>query len=138
MNPGAFAPVGDDERQRALDVLVTAFTADPVIRWMYPEAHRYLTHFPTFLVAFGGKAFTASTVWRLGEFSAVALWFPPDVEPEGDAVVAVINESVAPDSMRTSSRFSGRWTEPTRDSGIGTFPGSVWTERSKAKASVAS
>ena len=93
----AFAPVRDPERQRALDVLVTAFTADPVIRWMYPEAHRYLTHFPSFLVAFGGKAFAANTVWRLGEFSAVALWFPPHVEPDGDAVVAVMTESVAPE-----------------------------------------
>ena len=93
----AFTPVRDPERQRAIDVLVTAFTADPVIRWMYPEAHRYLTHFPSFLVAFGGKAFAANTVWRLGEFSAVALWFPPRVEPDGDAVVAVVTETVAPE-----------------------------------------
>ena len=93
----SFAPVRDPERQWALDVLVTAFTADPVIRWMYPEAHQYLTHFPSFLLAFGGRAFAANTVWRLGEFSAVALWFPPHVEPDGDAVVAVINESVAPE-----------------------------------------
>jgi ribosomal protein S18 acetylase RimI-like enzyme len=93
----AFVPVRDPERQRALDVLVTAFISDPVIRWMYPEAHRYLTHFPSFLMAFGGKAFTANTVWRLGEFSAVALWFRPHIEPDGDAVVAVMTETVAPE-----------------------------------------
>ena len=92
-----FAPVRESERPRALDVLVTAFTADPVIRWLYPEAHRYLTHFPSFLIAFGGKAFTTNTVWRLGEFSAVALWFPPHVEPDGEAVVAEMNRSVAPE-----------------------------------------
>lgn len=91
----AFAPVRDSERQRALDVLVTAFTADPVIRWLYPEAHGYLTHFPSFLTAFGGKAFSSDTVWRLGEFFAVALWFPPHVEPDGDAVVAVMTKTVA-------------------------------------------
>lgn len=93
----AFAPVGDPEQERALDVLVTAFTADPVIRWMYPDAQGYLTHFPSFLMAFGGKAFSANTVWRLGEFAAVALWFPPCVEPDGDAVVAVMTKSVAPE-----------------------------------------
>jgi ribosomal protein S18 acetylase RimI-like enzyme len=93
----AFSPVQDPDRQRALDVLVTAFTADPVIRWMYPQAHRYLSHFPSFLMAFGGNAFTANTVWRLGDFSAVALWFPPHVEPDGDAVVAVITGSMAPE-----------------------------------------
>ena len=93
----SFTPVSEAEQQRALDVLVTAFTADPVIRWLYPEAHAYLTHFPSFLTAFGGKAFGAETVWRLGDFSAVALWFPPHVEPDGDAVVAVITDTVAPE-----------------------------------------
>jgi len=83
------------EDQQAVDVLVTAFTADPVIRWMYPDANGYLTHFPAFLRAFGGTAFLSGTVWRLGEFRAVALWFPPGVEPDGDAVLAEIKESVA-------------------------------------------
>lgn len=97
MIANAFAHVRSPERQRALDVLVTAFTADPVIRWMYPEAQRYLTYFPAFLMAFGGNAFTSNTVWRLGEFSAVALWFPPHVEPDGDAVAAVVDDSLAPE-----------------------------------------
>jgi GNAT superfamily N-acetyltransferase len=30
------------------------------------------------------------------EFSAVALWLPPHVEPDGDAIVATLTESVAP------------------------------------------
>jgi ribosomal protein S18 acetylase RimI-like enzyme len=87
--------VGEGEAKRALDTLVLAFTADPVIRWLYPEARQYLTHFPRLLAAFGGNAFAAKTVWRLGEFSAVALWLPPHVEADGDAVVAMITESVA-------------------------------------------
>lgn len=92
-----FTVLGDGEEQRALDVLVTAFTADPVIRWLYPDASSYLTHFPVFLKAFGGKAFASHTVWRLGEFEAVALWYGPQVEPDGDAVVAEITRSVAAD-----------------------------------------
>lgn len=107
----AFAPVRDPERQRALDVLVTAFTADPVIRWLYPEAHRYLMHFPSLLVAFGGKAFSANTVWRLGEFSAVALWFPPHVEPDGDAVVAVMTQTVAPEQHEDILAVLGQMDE---------------------------
>lgn len=54
---------------------------------------RLLTHFPAFLRAFGGKAFTSHTVWRLGEFEGVALWFPPHVEPGGDAVIAEVTQS---------------------------------------------
>ncbi len=97
MSDPAFDVLRDGEERKAIDVLVTAFTADPVIRWLYPDATGYLTHFPAFLRAFGGKAFTSQTVWRLGEFEAVALWFPPHVEPDGDAVIAEITQSVAPD-----------------------------------------
>ncbi len=92
-----FTVLRDGEEQTALDVLVTAFTADPVIRWFYPDATSYLTHFPSFLRAFGGKAFATRTAWTLGEFDAVALWFPPHVEPDGDAVVAEVMHSVAPE-----------------------------------------
>jgi GNAT superfamily N-acetyltransferase len=91
----AFSVLRDAEEQPAVDVLVTAFTADPVIRWMYPDATGYLSSFPAFLRAFGGKAFMCRTVWRLGEYEAVALWFPPHVEPDGDAVMAEVTRSVA-------------------------------------------
>jgi GNAT superfamily N-acetyltransferase len=89
--------LGEGEEQKAVDVLVTAFTADPVIRWMYSDATDYLTSFPAFLRAFGGRAFTSETVWRLGDFEAVALWFPPNVEPDGNAVMAEVRQSVALD-----------------------------------------
>jgi len=91
-----FAPIRKRQQRRALDVLVMAFTADPVIRWLYPEARQYLTHFPKFLAAFGGKAFEQRTAWRLGDFSAVALWLPPRVDPDGDAIVAVLTKTVGP------------------------------------------
>jgi ribosomal protein S18 acetylase RimI-like enzyme len=96
MSATPFLSVREDEQQRALDVLVLAFAADPVERWLYPEARQYLTHFPEFLAAFGRKAFTHETVWQLGEFSAVAIWLPPHVDVDGDAIVAVLTETVAP------------------------------------------
>lgn len=95
----AFSLLSEGEEQKALDVLVTAFIADPVIRWMYPDASGYLTRFPAFLRAFGGKAFTSRTVWKFGDFEAVALWFPPHVEPDGDAVFAVVKQGVASDQQ---------------------------------------
>lgn len=96
MSSTPFLPVHQDERKRAFDTLVLAFAADPVIRWFYPEARDYLMHFPEFLAAFGGNAFAEGTVWRLGEFSAVALWLPPRADLDGDAIVAALTETVAP------------------------------------------
>lgn len=96
MTTQSLSPVAESDAERALDTLVLAFAADPVERWLYPEAHEYLRWFPAFLAAFGGRAFGEETVWRLGDFSAVALWLPPSAEPDGESIVAVLAESVAP------------------------------------------
>jgi ribosomal protein S18 acetylase RimI-like enzyme len=86
---------GDDARAQALATLVSAFVSDPVERWLYPDARQYLTHFPEFLAALGGKAFDEQTVWSLAQFGAVALWLPPGTEPEGDDIISVLTKSVS-------------------------------------------
>jgi GNAT superfamily N-acetyltransferase len=97
MDDRSFASVPEVQRHLSYRTLVSAFTDDPVERWLYPELSDYLTHFPRLLVAFGGRAFDEQTVWRLGECSAVALWLPPGAEPDGDAIIAVLTETVSPD-----------------------------------------
>src|SRR5471030_3333672 len=89
------APVSRSGSVRAFATLVSAFTEDPVERWLYPELQEYLTHFPEFLAAFGGRAFDEQTVWSLGDFSAVALWLPPGAEPDGDAIAFVLTDTVS-------------------------------------------
>jgi len=88
-------PVSD--QPRAVATLVSAFTDDPVERWLWPDDEAYATHFPRFVVALGGNAFEAQTAWRLGEFAAVALWFAPGNEPDGDLIVSAIAETVSAD-----------------------------------------
>jgi ribosomal protein S18 acetylase RimI-like enzyme len=97
MSSFSFAAVPRTEESRAYQTLVSAFTDDPVERWLYPELPEYLTHFPKFLAAFGGRAFDEQTVWGLGECSAVALWLPPGVEPDGDAIGDVLSETISSD-----------------------------------------
>ena len=93
----SFASVSKTEEASAYQTLLAAFTDDPVERWLYPWLSEYLTHFPQFLAAFGGGAFDERTVWRLGEYSAVALWPPPGAKPDGDAIGAVLTETVSSD-----------------------------------------
>lgn len=97
MSAISFSSVPGDQQARAFATLVSAFTDDPVERWLYPEPRQYLMHFPEFLRAFGGKAFEEHTVWSLDKFSAVALWLPPGAEPDGSAITTVLTESVASD-----------------------------------------
>ena len=74
--------------------LLSAFRADPVERWLYPDEKDYDDYFPRFLTAFGGEAFAHDTVWRLDDFAAVAMWLPPGVEPDGNEVVRVLMTTV--------------------------------------------
>src|ERR1035438_3440507 len=96
MSAPSFSPVGRNEQASVFATLVSAFTDDPVERWLYPEPQAYLAHFPEFLAAFGGRAFDGQSVWSLGEFSAVALWLPPGTAPDSDTIITVLTESVSP------------------------------------------
>jgi len=113
----AFAAVAEFERDRAIRTLVSAFEDDPVERWLYPDDAEYRAHFPAFVAAFGGAAFRDQTVWRLGDFEAVAFWFGPGREPDGEAVVRVLvqttSEVVHADAFATLEQMAeGHPTEP--------------------------
>jgi GNAT superfamily N-acetyltransferase len=86
--------VNRHEQDRVIATVVAAFIADPVERWLWHEAWRYLTHFPAFVAAFGAAAFEADAVWTLDDVAAVALWIPPGAEPDGDRIVAVLRDTV--------------------------------------------
>ncbi|HEU0237832.1 MAG TPA: GNAT family N-acetyltransferase [Micromonosporaceae bacterium] len=88
--------VTERDQGRAYGTLLLAFAADPCERWLYPDAAEYVAHFPRFLEAFGGAAFSTDTAWQLDEFAAVSLWMPPGAAPDGDAIVEVLRGSVAP------------------------------------------
>ena len=82
-----------DERT-ALTVITSAFADDPVERWLYPD-ESYQQQFPAFARALGGKAFDAGTAWCSDDEAAVALWLPPGVTPDDEAVVDALTATVA-------------------------------------------
>ena len=95
MSPPTIDPVAQTDQPRVTATLVSAFIADPVERWLYPQPLAYLTNFPAFVAAFGGEAFEQETVWSIDDFAAVAIWLPPGVQADGDAIVTVLSESVS-------------------------------------------
>lgn len=90
-------PVSSDDQASVIATLVSAFIADPVERWLFPQPSDYLTHFPAFVAAFGGEALARQTVWMLDDLAAVAMWIPPGAQPDGDAIVAALSDSVSAD-----------------------------------------
>jgi len=92
------------DESRAMAALVMAFATDPAVRWLYPDAQQYLTHFPDFARAFAGKAFELDTADALQGHSAAALWLPPNVQPDEAAVGDVLQRTV--NEPRLSEVFS--------------------------------
>ena len=80
---------------QAVGTVVLAFSADPAARWLYPDPHQYAVNFPSFVRIFGGKAFEQGSAYCIGDFSGVALWLPPDVYPDEDALAGLIRRSVS-------------------------------------------
>ena len=80
---------------RAIATILLAFSADPVARWFYPEAHDYLTNLPRFVQAFAGKAFEYNSAYQIDGYSGAALWLPPEVHPDENALVALLQQTIA-------------------------------------------
>jgi GNAT superfamily N-acetyltransferase len=76
-----------------IDALKLAFVADPATRWVWPDPQRYLSHFSSFAKAFGGKAFANKSAHYVGNYSGAALWLPPDVHPDVDQLIELLQSS---------------------------------------------
>jgi ribosomal protein S18 acetylase RimI-like enzyme len=60
-----------------------------------------------FIRAFAGKAFSTGTAWRIDGNLGGALWLPPGVKPDEDAIVAILEESVPPDVKADANAMFG-------------------------------
>lgn len=76
-----------------LDALGLAFVADPATRWVWPNPHNYLASFHEFAMTFGGRAFEHGTAYYLDGFAGAALWLPPDVHPDVDSLIALLQRT---------------------------------------------
>lgn len=78
-----------------IDVLVRANWADPAARWVWPDPQQFLMHFPSFVRAFGGKAFADRSGYNLDGYIGAALWLPPDVHPDENELVTLVQRTVS-------------------------------------------
>ena len=99
MTTGTITIGSTTDQDRATAVITMAFSDDPIVRWVFPHAHQYLTYWPRFLSDFGGRAFENGTAHHAEPFCGVALWLPPGVGPDEEAMGEVLEESI-PDSSR--------------------------------------
>jgi ribosomal protein S18 acetylase RimI-like enzyme len=84
-----------DDRERTLATLTSAFAADPVERWLWPDETQYVEHFREFAEVFSDGATEAGTAWQVDEYAAVAVWLPPGIDPDPERIGQVLRAAVA-------------------------------------------
>jgi GNAT superfamily N-acetyltransferase len=92
--------VAPADRARAVATVALAFATDPMMRWSFPDPARYFEIALAFIDAFGGHAVEHGSADVVGDFAAVALWLPPGVTPNGEAMGAIMEGNTPPDRMR--------------------------------------
>jgi ribosomal protein S18 acetylase RimI-like enzyme len=93
---------------QAVDTVVLAFSADPIARWFYPDPHDYLTNLPSFVRAFAGKAFERNSAYQINGYSGAALWLPPDVHADENALIALLQRSIPEEKQQEIFAFMER------------------------------
>jgi GNAT superfamily N-acetyltransferase len=83
-----------------IDVLVRAFSEDPVAQWIWPDSQQYQMYFPSFVRVFGGKAFTYGSAYYVDGYAAAALWLPPDVLPDEDTLISIFQRTVSKQTQK--------------------------------------
>jgi GNAT superfamily N-acetyltransferase len=84
-----------EDVEKLLDTLTLAFAADPPIRYAWPRTSDYLANFRRFTVGLGGRGVEHHTAFVTDDFSAAALWLPPGVEPDAEAIGGLVAETMA-------------------------------------------
>ena len=94
----------------AVATLTLAFAADPMTRWSWPDPRTYLEAFPKFARAFGGEAFLRGSAHRVNGCAGVALWLPPGVEPDGPALGALMQTTMAGPALMEGAQIMQQMT----------------------------
>ena len=75
-------------------VSIAAFLTDPIARWMCPEAHEYFAVAGNFTRAFAGQAFAHGSAYCVDGYAGAALWLPPGINPDQDALSALLTTTL--------------------------------------------
>jgi hypothetical protein len=99
----------------------------------FTDPHQYAVNFPSFVRIFGGKAFEQGSAYSVGDFSGAALWLPPDIHPDDETLVGLIQRTVSNERQKRSLQCSSRWVATIPVNPIGICRLSAWTRPCTAK-----
>lgn len=77
----------------AIGILTLAFSVDPMARWSFPDAAKYLATFSSIAKGFGGSAFENGTAYVADDSTGAALWLAPDARSDEDSLKRIFDEN---------------------------------------------
>ena len=95
-----FGPINrTNEREQVTSVIVAAFESDPFVRWYYPDPEEFRSGFSRIIEPIAGGAFDEGTAFGFAQPVGFALWLGPGFESDGEAMSAIIAETVREDRI---------------------------------------
>ena len=85
-----------DEMPHTVACIVAAFITDPVARFALPSPHDYFRVMPEATREFAGGSFEHGSAYVSPDFCGAALWLPPGVHPNGEALEALFRDNLKP------------------------------------------
>lgn len=103
--------VGTADRGRAVATLTTAFSSDPMMCWLWPDAAAYLGAFPGLVAAMAGGAFDSGTADADPDIAGVGLWLPPGGASDEEMMVGLVQETVEEGRQAETFEILGQMDE---------------------------
>lgn len=92
----AIRSAAPDEMPHAVAAIVAAFLVDPTARFAWPDARHYLEAMPLAIGQFADACVERGTAYVSGDLRGAALWLPPGVQPDGEAMEKVFRDTAKP------------------------------------------
>lgn len=90
-----------EEAEAVGRVMTLAFAADPPMRFIWSSPADYLRWYPALVRAMTGRGFEHGAATVTADLRAAAVWLPPSVEPDAEAVGALAAEAIPPEKLQT-------------------------------------
>lgn len=105
----AVIKVPPPDAQCAIEILLNAFAADPVARWMFPDDWDYRHGWGQLLGDFCAAALASNSAYLTGDYaSGAALWHPLTAKPNNEATNKLMQELVASEKLTVFARVRER------------------------------
>lgn len=108
--PPAVAALTAEQRQAAIDTVFLGFSADPLLRWLWPQAHTYCAA-REIIDLLAGDAATLGTGYQVADFGGAAMWLPPGYQLDEDQVMAAFQQTVDAQTLPTALQIFGALDE---------------------------